>query len=252
VDLERLGRSGKLDRMSEPTGKLPPEAERLLATAPDEFVAERGRVARELRDAGRTDDASAVAALRKPSAVVSAVNRAARDRPQAALDAAAAAERVQKTQLSGKAERYREALSDLDRALGLLAEVAVARLSRDKPANDAMRRRVNELLKAAVANERTRAALVRGALVEELEAGGFSPFEGVTVERPRRRGRAASSARESRAAEKRKARAKELRDELARARTELTAAQRRVDEAVRERDRAERSVESLQTKLDRL
>ena len=67
---------------------LQPESERLLAAPPDRFVAERKQLAKQLRDNGRADEAKAVEALRKPSAVVLAVNRSARDRPKAAQDAA--------------------------------------------------------------------------------------------------------------------------------------------------------------------
>ena len=79
--------------------ELPADAEGLLAVAPEDFVAGRKRVVKELRDADRTADAEVVARLRKPPPVVLAVNRAARARPQAAKDAARAAERVRKTQL---------------------------------------------------------------------------------------------------------------------------------------------------------
>ena len=69
-----------------------------------------------------------------------AVNRAARDRPQAAKDAAEAAARVRDTQLSGEQDAYRAAVADLDRALDLLAEVAVAHVGgKGKKPTDAMR-----------------------------------------------------------------------------------------------------------------
>ncbi|TML21901.1 MAG: hypothetical protein E6G11_13005 [Actinobacteria bacterium] len=233
-------------------GQLPSEAERLLATAPEDFVRERGRVAQELRGAGRPEHANAVAALRKPSGVVLAVNRAARDRPQAARDAADAAERVRTTQLSGKPEAYRKATEDLERALGLLADVAVARLSRGKPASDATRRRVNELLRASVAEDEARKALVRGVLLEEQEASGFAAFEGLAVRPESGRRSAAGTSQRERRDEKRRAREKELHQELARAQKTLEVAQRSLDEATREHDRASKAVASIQTKLDRL
>ncbi|MEP7225312.1 MAG: hypothetical protein ABI783_10180, partial [Actinomycetota bacterium] len=62
---------------------LSQEAEKLLASAPNDFVDARKRLARELRDADRSYEAATVAALRKPTTVVFAVNRAARDRPKA-------------------------------------------------------------------------------------------------------------------------------------------------------------------------
>ena len=136
---------------------------------------------RELRQAGRDEDARALAGLRKPTAVVLAVNRAARDRPQAARDAARAAEELAKSQLSGEAEKYARARKDLESALALLAEVAVARLSREKPATEAMRRRVADLLRSATADTDAREALEQGVLQEEGDAAGFSAFAGMTA-----------------------------------------------------------------------
>ena len=233
------------------TSELPPEADRLLATAPSEFVSERTRIVRELGDAGRKDDARAVAGLRKPSAVVLAVNRAARDRPQAARDAADAAARVRQTQLSGEADGYRAATKELDDAVDLLADVAVAHVSLGS-ASESMRRRVRQHLRAAVADEGGRDALVRGSLREELEASGFSPFEGLSAPPRKPRGSQAAKKRQARADEKRKVRERELREELARAETALELAQKAVDDATRERDAAEREVARARRKLERL
>ena len=157
--------------------ELPADAEGLLAVAPEDFVAERKRVVKELRDADRTADAEVVARLRKPPPVVLAVNRAARARPQAAKDAARAAERVRKTQLGGDPDAYSAALRALDEALELLAEVALAHLDR---ASETMRRRLRALLRNAVADDEARAALARGALRTEVETAGFDPFAGMT------------------------------------------------------------------------
>jgi hypothetical protein len=233
---------------SHSSGTLPPEGERLLAVAPENFVAERNRVARELKDAGRAEDAQAVAALKKPPAVVLAVNRAARDRSAATRDAVNAAERVRKTQLAGKPDEFESATTDLERALALLADVAVAMLSRGKTANEAMRRRVNDLLRAALAGEASREALARGVLVEELEASGFSSFEGMAV--PQRRG--GRSPKTSLSDERRRAREQELGEELARAEDALRHAEGTLADAVRERDRAARAVDATRSKLDKL
>jgi hypothetical protein len=216
--------------------------------APEDFVTERNRVARELKDEGRAEDAEAVAALKKPSAVVLAVNRAARDRSAAARDAVNAAERVRKTQLAGKPDQFESATADLERALGLLADVAVAMLSRGKTASEAMRRRVNDLLRAALAGEQSREALARGVLVEELEASGFSSFEGMAV-RQRRSGRTPKS---SRIDERRRAREERLREELGGAEEALRHAEQTLADAVRERDRAARAVDAARSKLDKL
>ena len=231
--------------------EVPKEAEKLLAAAPDAFVAERDRLARTLRDEDRTEEAAAVAALRKPSAVVLAVNRAARDRPQAARDAAKAALRVQKTQVGNKPDDFKDALADLDAALDLLAEVAVAHVApRGKP-TDAMRRRVRELLRIAIADEDARDALARGVLTEELETVGFSSFAGLTPAPSKRSKKSSGPTRAEQQEQRQRVREQALRDELAEAEERLQAAERALREAEREQQSAERAVTSIRKKLER-
>jgi hypothetical protein len=231
--------------------ELPREAEKVLAVAPGDFVAARDRLARELREAGRADDAAAVAALKKPSAVVFAVNRAARDRPQAAKDAAKAAEKVEKAQGRGDADAFRTGLHELEGALDMLGEVAVAHVG--SPPSDAMRRRVHDLLRRAAADPDTRKALTRGALVAEQEATGFAALAGVAPPKAGRGSRPTEADRRAkRRDEERAERAKALRAELEAAEKELADARREERAAVHARERAERAVEGLREKLDRL
>jgi len=234
--------------------ELPQEAERLLSVAPDAFVEERKRVAADLREAGRTDDAAQVGALRKPTAVVLAVNRAARDRPQAAKDAAEAAVRVRETQLSGEQDAYRAAVADLERSLDLVAEVAVAHVGgKGKNATDAMRQRVRDLLRSAVANEGTRLALVCGTLLAEQEAAGFESFAGAVASRPRSARAKKSDDGAHRAAERElRERKKALKDDLRRAERALTVAERAVARAERERDGAKKAVDAARAALEKL
>jgi hypothetical protein len=232
---------------------VPKEAEKLFAVAPDRFVDERNALAKKLREEGRHDDAAAVAELRKPSAVVFAVNRAARDRPKAARAAEEAALGVRDAQVGGDADAFGKALADLDSSLDLLAEVAVAHLAPSgKQPSEAMRRRLRELLRSAVADDDAREALARGALAEELEAPGFSPYAGIPVQ-PKPRGRKAEPAAPSRA-EREEARRREkveaLRAELADAEEGLRAATAAARSAEQERDRAEKAVARLRKKLD--
>jgi hypothetical protein len=233
---------------------LPPESAKLLAVSPDEFVEERKRLVKQLRDEGKSDEAGAVAALRKPSAVVLAVNRAARDRPKAAEAAVKAAEKVEKAQAGGDLDGFRTAMGALDEALDMLGEVAVARVSPSgKQATDTMRRRVHDLLRRAVATKETRAALGRGTLLEEQEAAGFGALPAVSG-KPRKRERATSAkdARAEREAAKRQERERTLRAELAEAEAALEGAEKTVRAAEREREKAERAVTAARTKLDRL
>ena len=232
---------------------LPKEAEALLAVSPGDFVEERKRIARSLRDEGRREDADAVAALRKPPPVVLAANRAARDRPQAARAAAKAAERVAKTQLGSDPERYRAALAELDESLDLLAQVALAQLSLGgKRPTDSVTRRLRDLLRNAIADETARAALSRGVLAEEPGTAGFGAFAGVTPPRSATRASKASAASTRRKREKEQLeRKRALRDELARAEKTLDDSRRDEREATRARERAERAVESLRKRLER-
>ena len=230
--------------------ELPADAEGLLAVAPEDFVAERKRIVKELRDAGRTADAEVVAKLRKPPPVVLAVNRAARARPQAAKDAARAAERVRKTQLSGDPEAYAAALKALDEALELLAEVALAHL--DRP-SETMRRRLRALLRNAVAADEDRAALSRGALRTEVETAGFDPFAGMTPAATRKgRARKDDSTRTRAKEEERRRRESALRDELRAAEERLAEATRAEKVAARQRKEAERELAAVRARLDRL
>lgn len=234
--------------------ELPSEAERLLSARPDEFVDERKRIAEELRDAGRAKDAAIVAGLRKPTVVVLAVNRAARDRPQAAKDAARAALLVRETQLSGDQDAYRKAVHELERSLDLLAEVAVAHAGREgKAATDSMRQRVRDLLRSAVADDDAREALVRGALVAETEASGFGSFAGMSPPPPKRAEKQPrDKARRSAEERERRVREKALRDDLARAERALREAERSVAEAEREREKAANVVTEARAALDGL
>jgi hypothetical protein len=233
--------------------EIPKEAEPLLSVAADDFVRERQALAKTLRADGRKDDADAVAALRKPPPVVLAANRAARDRPEAAKAASRAAAQVAKTQLGADPDAYRDALTELAGAVDLLAEVALAHLSKGgKPPTEAVSRRLHELLRNAVADETARDDLARGVLREETETAGFGAFAGVTpAARPRKRD-TTTGARRTREDEKRAERERALRAELASAEKTLDDAQRAVREAERVRKSAEREVESLRARLDRL
>lgn len=212
----------------------------------------RAALARRLREEGRRSDAEAVAALRKPPPVVLAVNRAARDRPQAARDAADAAGRLAQAQVGG-ADRagYEDAARDLDRALDLLVEVAVAHLGRGtRPATHAMQQRARELVRAAAADKTSRERLVRGALTEEVETTGFGAFAGVPVPKARRAATSRAS-RGSRASTERKAHERALRRELAEKRRELRAAEGTVRAAERERDRLAKAIAELEAAIAR-
>ena len=229
----------------------PEEARKLLAVEPAAFVVERKQLAKRLREEGRGADAKAVEALAKPPATVLAVNRAARDRPQAAKDAARAAERLRKAQARNDQSAFESARTELQQALELLAEVAIAHVAPSgKKASDTMRRRVYDLLRSALADDASRKALVEGSLTKEVETTGFEAFAGMTFSPPKKR-RGSTAATSGHKGES-KRRERELRDRLSGARRRLASAERSVREAEAARVEAERDVAAIQAQLDRL
>ena len=231
---------------------LPQEAEKLFAVEPDQFVAERDRIVRKLRSEDRREDADIVAGLRKPTVVVFAVNRAARDRPKAAAGAAEAARKVRETQVAGEPESFRKAAADLETALELLAEVAVAHVApHGKPPTDAMRRRVRDLLRTAVADDDAREALVRGVLTEELETVGFSSYAGMDSAPSKQQRKRSGPSRADEQEAKRRERERVLAEKLAQAEQRLQDAAKKAREADRELNAAERAVATARARLDR-
>ncbi len=105
------------------------EITRLYGLDPSAFVAERNALAKAWRKAGRKDDATVVAALRRPSAIDSAINRAARTDPAVAVAWRAALDRAQRAQgaaIGGaSADELRVALAALRSATAALADGAV-------------------------------------------------------------------------------------------------------------------------------
>ena len=224
---------------------FPNEAEALLSVAPDDFVTERNRLARDLRDAGRKDEATAVAALRKPPPVVLAANRAARSRPQVAKDAARAATRVKKK--LGLDAEARKALED---AFKLLEDVALAFLGGTKKPSEATRRRLHNLFQNVVADDDALAALTRGVLTQEPEPAGFAAYTGVRL--TPRKAPAKSEARAREAAEKkRQERERALQAELVAAEERLETAVDAEEKAARERASAARELEAARQRLER-
>jgi hypothetical protein len=225
--------------------ELPKEALGLLSVTPDTFVEERTRLARELRDGGRREDAARVAGFHKPAAVVLAANRAARSRPNVAKEAARAAKRM-KSQLATDADARRA----VDTNLALLEEVALTFLAKEgKSPTEAVRRRLQELLRNAMADDAARDALARGVLTDEPEPAGFGVYAGAKLGRQATRPAKAGPAK---GADRTKQREREraLRDEVESAERRLREAEDAERAAARERARAERAVESARSKLE--
>lgn len=179
--------------------------DRLYGLALEEFIPARDALSRELRDAGRRGEASAVKGLSKPTVAAWAVNQAVRSQPPAARelweagDALAAA---QAAVLSGKgsgadlreaAERERAALDPLvDAARGLLT-------SSGGDLSETTIDRVRSTLQAAAIDPDARDEVAAGrATRERAPRGVFGGDEGVAALAPAKRGGTAKRGRSAR------------------------------------------------------
>ncbi|HET9770985.1 MAG TPA: hypothetical protein VFS16_08870 [Acidimicrobiia bacterium] len=144
----------------------------------EEFTPARDALAKELKAAGRKDEAAEVKSLRKPSLAAWALNRAARDHPDAVeqLRATGADLRAaQEEALSGDAGRLRDAgraLSDeIDRVAALAAD---ALRDAGRPATAAQQEKLAATLRTAAVDDAAGDVLARGVLVDDLDATGFT------------------------------------------------------------------------------
>ena len=247
----------------------------LYALPPEEFTAARDRLAGELKDAGKAEDAAAVKKLRKPSIVAWAVNAKARDRPEdveGLREAGQALRRAQRKALSGGGgEDLRRATDERRALIGSLTDAGVAAIgARGAAHRDAIAATLDaasvddELgrrLQAGVLDRDAKPTAGFGAIegFEVLQGGGGDDDEEQAEEDPaqvrRERVRDARAAEQrataaERAAEKARQRAEELK---ARATAAVTAAReaeseakRLADEAKTERKRADRAAKSAE------
>jgi hypothetical protein len=146
----------------------------LFAVAPDEFVAARDQLARELRAAGDKDEATAVKRLRRPSVPVWALNQVVAVDPQAIQELLAASEDARTAQndvLEGAdADVLRVALARRRNAIGAVARSARRIVDESGRSGDAQVRDIENALHTIVASEHLAADLGRGELAG-LDAG---------------------------------------------------------------------------------
>jgi hypothetical protein len=116
------------------------EVARLYSLPLQDFVAERNATVKARRREGRKDEAAALAALRKPSAVESALNRTALRDPattRAWADAARSADAAQSATIGGAdAAELRRAMAELRAATGALVDAAVTTIDDEAKRDD--------------------------------------------------------------------------------------------------------------------
>ncbi len=157
---------------------------RLFEVPPAEFTATRNALVRELRDAGKADEAKEVAAVRKPPATLWIANQLGprrRAEMQALIDATRA---VAKAQAGGHGDlreamqAQREALQKAMDAVPALAKEIDARVTPE------LQRRVQTTVQSAATADPD--ALLEGTLQRELEATGFGELLGKVPLAPQR------------------------------------------------------------------
>jgi hypothetical protein len=220
----------------------------LYAAPPDEFVAERRKLARQLRDEGRAEEARDVASLRKPTVPASLANRLAHEHPREVAALLDIAEKLASAHGSGDGERLRKAQGELgDRVREL---IALAPAVSGRPVSDSVGQRLAETLRAAATDPETAPLLRRGVLQEEVEASGFEALAGMKL--PPAKRSAKTGAEKPRRGGRQDPRVEQLRKDLTTAKRELRSAESAVTAAEREATRARKRVSDLEARLERL
>jgi hypothetical protein len=263
--------------------------ERLYGLPPEEFVAARDQLARQLRKDGDGVAARRVGGLRRPTVAAWAVNQAARRRPELVTDLIEAGERLRQAQrraLSGlRGGALRTAGAERRTAVERLVAEATGILEENGRSPDAHRDAIAATLQAASVDEAIAAVVRAGTLDREVAAPtGFGEVDGLQLvqptpaepeapERPARparrrvkldpaRRRELDAARrqrdqgrrEARAATKAAAQAREAAEQAAEADTEAAEAARRLageaTQARRAADEARRAAEEARRVAD--
>jgi hypothetical protein len=152
----------------------------------DRFVAERAALAKQLREAGRRDEAAEVAKLRKPSVAAWAVNQLMRTQSAAAAELFAAGDAVRVAQADvlaarGDARTLRDAGERERDAVAGLVETARGLLSADgSDLSESTRERVADTLHAAALDDAAREQVRAGRLERELRHAGLGLGDGAT------------------------------------------------------------------------
>jgi hypothetical protein len=208
--------------------------EQLYSVEPEEFVAERKRLERSLRDAGRAEEAAEVAKLRKPAQPVFLANRLAREEPDLVAQLVEDGEQLAAAHEAGDPEKLRTAQRDLAGRVNALVRTASG-------LSDAIEQRLSTLLRAAATNPGTAALLRKGVLSEEVEPAAFDALAGMTLAAPKPRRKQELEPKPAR--ERKRGRVEELERKLAEAERELRKAES-------DHERAARRVAQLTAQLE--
>ena len=239
------------------------DLDELFAAPLGEFVAVRNDVARRLRAEGKKEEADEVAAVKKPSAAVWAVNQLSRRQRRDVDLLLDVGHRLRAAHAESDPAQARKAFDGARQAeheaMGRLLAAAEGLLEEEQgTASRAMLDRVASTLRAAAVTDEGREQLARGRLTEELETTGFELAAAAAPKtRPARsRGRAKEDPAAARAAlaeaQKRKrdadARVRDAEKEAAAAKRALEAAEKTLAEARAEAEEAAAEFERAKKK----
>jgi hypothetical protein len=221
--------------------------DQLFAVSPDEFTQARNALVKELRAAGKHEDAKRASALRRPTAALWVTNQLARtahDQVKALIESA---QRMRRAHTRGTGDELRDAMReqrDASQAIARAAEEAANRIG--ARANLDLLRRVQETAQAAAASMPE--ALRSGTLEQELSPTGFDALAGTRVAPARpssRKSEPAATTKKATAADDRAARKKE-REERRRLQTALREAERTAQALAKAAESAEQKATRAQ------
>jgi hypothetical protein len=258
----------------------PRSGSELFLVDPNEFVARRDQLARELRSRGDKDAAAEVKRLRRPPVAVWALNHVAHENAELAqrlVEAARHAEAAQRALLEGHpADDFRAVVSRRRDALAAVAAAAAEVIARSGRSPDTTARDVDETLNTIVATSAALEAFTRSELDaipesssdREMFAGITPPSSPSPRSAPRKPGAARAlravpepepverppsarlvKAREQLAAHR--AAVAEAEDELRRADSALQEAEEQLAVAQREQRRRAAERQRVQTEAER-
>jgi hypothetical protein len=216
---------------------------------PEGFIAARDALVRELKDAGHTEDAATVKALRKPTVPAWAMNQLAEPEGkelQALLDAGAEVRAAQQAAMSSgaSADRLREATAARRQVVARLADAAAGALRDAGRSADTHLEEIRATLEAASVDAELGERLRTGTLERaSRDAGGFGEVFGLQLVPEDEEGTRAGA---------RKAPGSKVaptKVETGKLRRDAAAAERKARQA---RERADRLADQVQTSKARL
>ena len=255
-----MGRTVPAGSQNAPVTDLDTAVDQLHAVPLEDFVAERKRLAKELRGAGERESAAQLAKLPKPSAPAWALNQLAREQPESLgewLDAAEALRDASARADRSSGDTLRAAMTaHRDATRRLLAGLREHARPNGRKLSEPMLDRVRELLQAATADPARAEQLRGGRVVEDDAEAPELPAPAAPAKRAAKKADGgAAKDRETRAEKERAEREAKARAELERLVAEAEERLAELHEAAEERgaaaEQAEERLEEARRTLHR-